>query len=100
MRPILFHHEGEDHLHEHTHAHDHAQHNCAACTAHCDPMQETTALMDYMVKHNTAHANELAALAKKVDELGNHAAAEQIRAAVSEFEKGNLRLAAVLASLR
>lgn len=96
MRPILFHHEGEDHLHEHPHA----QHDCAACTAHCDPMQETAALMDYMVKHNTAHANELAALAKKVDELGNHAAAEQIRAAVSEFEKGNLRLAAVLASLR
>ena len=89
MRPILFHHEGEDHLHEHPHAHDHAQHDCAACTAHCDPMQETAALMDYMVKHNTAHANELAALAKKVDELGNHAAAEQIRAAVSASRLGD-----------
>ena len=39
-------------------------------------------------------------LAKKLGELGNHAASEQVLAAVSEFEKGNLRLSAVLASLK
>ena len=53
-----------------------------------------------MVKHNTAHANELAQLSKKLEELGNGAAAQQVMAAVSEFEKGNLRLATVLASLK
>ena len=72
---------------------------CGTCGG-CDPMTETLALMDYMVKHNTAHAKELETLAKKLDELGNSAAAQQVMAAVSEFEKGNLRLGAVLASLR
>ena len=103
---ICYHHEhshGHDHHHDHEH-HDHHHHHCheggcGSCTA-CDPMQETLALMDYMVKHNTAHANELAQLAKKLEELGNGVAASQVMAAVSEFEKGNLRLSAVLASLK
>ena len=104
---ICYHH---DHTHGHSHDHhDHGHHDhdhhhcheggCGSCTA-CDPMQETLALMDYMVKHNTAHAHELAQLAKKLEELGNGAAATQVMAAVSEFEKGNLRLSAVLASLK
>ena len=37
---------------------------------------------------------------KKLEELGNHTAAEQVLAAVSEFEKGNLRLSTVLAALK
>ena len=57
------------------------------------------ALMKYMVSHNTAHANELADLAKQLDAAGNHMAFEQVMAAVSDFEKGNMRLSAVLASM-
>lgn len=109
---ICYHHD-HTHGHSHDHSHDHHHHDhdhdhghshcheggCGSCTA-CDPMQETLALMDYMVKHNTAHANELAQLAKKLEELGNIVAAQQVMAAVSEFEKGNLRLSAVLASLK
>lgn len=99
-------HDGGDHEHthadgeltEHQHSHDCA-HDCGTCGG-CDPMQETLALMQYMVNHNAAHANELAGLAKKLEELGNHAAAEQVLAAVSEFEKGNLRLSTVLAALK
>ena len=99
-------HDGGDHAHthadgeltEHQHSHDCA-HDCGTCGG-CDPMQETLALMQYMVNHNAAHANELAGLAQKLEELGNRAAAEQVRAAVSEFEKGNLRLATVLAALK
>ena len=98
-------HEGGDHTHTHEGdhgAHDHSHdcaHECSSC-AGCDPMQETLALMQYMVNHNAAHARELAELAKKLGELGNRAASEQVLAAVSEFEKGNLRLSAVLASLK
>ena len=47
-----------------------------------------------------AHARELEGLAKKMGELGNEAASQQVLAAVSEFEKGNVRLSAVLASLK
>ncbi len=109
---ICYHHDHtHGHSHDHSHDHDHHHHDhdhghshcheggCGSCTA-CDPMQETLALMDYMVKHNTAHANELAQLSKKLEELGNASAAQQVMAAVSEFEKGNLRLATVLASLK
>lgn len=102
------HHEGEEHshshdqLHDHGHSHDHdhgCSHSCSSC-AGCDPMQETLALMQYMVNHNAAHARELADLAGKLEQLGNEAAARQVLTAVSEFEKGNLRLATVLASLK
>ena len=97
-----------DHDHPHTHPHNHEQgcgehihcgehHDCASCGA--DPRAELLALMRYMVGHNTQHANELATLARKLDEMGDHTACEQVLQAVSDFEKGNLRLSTVLASL-
>ena len=95
------HEHGHEHCHNHEHNHDH-EHGC--CGGHChhehSPMEELTALMKYMVGHNTAHANELAELARKLEEAGNHVAFEQVMAAVSDFEKGNMRLSAVLASLQ
>ena len=93
-----------DHLHEagaeHTHSHD-CDHDCGTCAAQCEhtPMEELLALMKYMVGHNAAHARELADLAVQLEQAGSHTAYEQVMAAVSDFEKGNLRLSAVLASL-
>lgn len=92
------------HTHEHTHEHTHDEacgHDCHTCTSQCEhtPMEELTALMKYMVGHNAAHAKELADLAVQLDKAGNHTAYEQVMAAVSDFEKGNLRLSAVLSSL-
>ena len=117
-------HDGVTHTHEHTHAHahdhtpphDHAQlhaegtehthrHECAQACAGCQtpcehtPMEELLALMKYMVGHNAAHARELADLAVQLEQAGSHTAYEQVMAAVSDFEKGNLRLTAVLSSL-
>ena len=93
-----------DHLHQEGQAHDHSHDcsgNCAGCADKCEhtPMEELMALMKYMVGHNAAHAKELADLAGKIDETGNHAAYEQVMAAVSDFEKGNMRLSMVLSSL-
>ena len=94
-----------DHLHAHGEAHSHS-HGCAGscqgCSTPCEhtPMEELAALMKYMVSHNAAHARELADLAIQLDKAGNHPAYEQVMAAVSDFEKGNLRLTAVLASLK
>ena len=62
-------------------------------------MDELLALMKYMVSHNAAHAKELADLAIQLQKAGEPAAYEQVMAAVSDFEKGNLRLSAVMASL-
>jgi len=101
-----------DHAHPHTHehlhdaaqAHDHS-HGCAghcgSCGEHCEhtPMEELLALMKYMVGHNASHAKELADLAIQLEKAGSHAAYEQVMAAVSDFEKGNMRLSMVMASL-
>ena len=93
-----------DHLHGEGHTHDH-DHGCAgqchSCGSHCEhnPMDELKALMKYMVGHNASHAKELADLAAKLDQAGNRMAYEQVMAAVSDFEKGNMRLSVVLASL-
>ena len=94
-----------DHLHaegaEHTHSHDCAG-QCGSCQSGCNhtPMEELMALMQYMANHNAAHARELADLAAQLEKVGNHSAYEQVMAAVSDFEKGNLRLTAVLSSLK
>ena len=92
-----------DHLHGegHTHDHSHCAGSCGDCHSHCDhtPQEELVALMKYMVGHNASHARELAERAAKVEKVCGHAAYEQIMAAVSDFEKGNLRLSAVLAAL-
>ena len=91
-----------DHLHGEGHTHDHS-HDCGDCGS-CGgckhtPMEELLALMKYMVGHNAAHAKELADLAVQLDKAGSHAAYEQVMAAVSDFEKGNMRLSVVLQSL-
>ena len=117
-------HDGVAHTHEHTHAHSHDHTHphdhdhlhgeghdhhhshectgtCSGCAGGCEhtPMEELVALMKYMANHNAAHARELADLAIQLEKAGSHAAYEQVMAAVSDFEKGNLRLTAVLASL-
>ena len=86
---------GHTHDHEHDHSHSHA------CSGGCEhtPMEELLALMKYMIGHNAAHTKELADLAVQLDKAGSHVAYEQVMAAVSDFEKGNLRLSTVLASL-
>ena len=118
-------HDGVAHTHEHCHAHEHAHGHphdhehlhgeghthdhshecgsaCSSCCGGCEhtPMEELVALMQYMANHNAAHARELADLASQLEKAGNHAAYEQVMAAVSDFEKGNMRLSVVLASLK
>ena len=76
------HHHDHDHHHEHHHHdHDHCHSDCGSCQSKCEhtPMEELLALMKYMANHNAAY--------------------EQVMAAVSDFEKGNMRLAMVLKSL-
>ena len=96
------HHHDPDHDHPHHHDHDHGcTGSCQGCASQCEhtPMEELMALMKYMVGHNASHAKELADLAGQLEKLGNRMAYEQVMAAVSDFEKGNMRLSMVLASI-
>ena len=97
-------HEHPHHHHDHEHPHDHdhgCTGSCQGCASQCEhtPMEELMALMKYMVGHNASHAKELADLAGQLEKLGNRMAYEQVMAAVSDFEKGNMRLSMVLASI-
>ena len=62
-------------------------------------MDELMALMKYMTGHNAAHAKELADLADKLKDAGNHAAYRKVMDAVACFEQGNGMLAEVLKEL-
>ena len=96
-------HEHHHHHHDHDHSHEHAcSGSCQGCASQCEhtPLEELMALMKYMVGHNASHAKELADLAGQLQKLGNTAAYEQVMAAVSDFEKGNMRLSVVLSSLK
>ena len=99
------HHDHDHHHHDHDHHHHDHDHDCSCgcggCGGGCEhsPMDELVALMKYMVGHNAAHAKELADLAAKLQDAGSRTAYEQVMAAVSDFEKGNMRLSMVLAAL-
>lgn len=99
-------HDGAAHTHDHAHdqSHEHTHDRscgCAGCASQCEhtPMEELVALMKYMVGHNASHAKELADLAIQLQKAGSPSAYEQVMAAVSDFEKGNMRLSVVLSAL-
>ena len=62
-------------------------------------MDQLTALMRYMAKHNADHTRELADLARKVKDAGNEKAYEQAMEAVRFFDQGNEALAKVLVDM-
>lgn len=104
-----------EHGHEEEHCHSHEAQNsagCSGCASGCDShghdhshetpenKDQMTALLDYMLKHNEHHAAELDQMAAKLAAAGKDAAAEQIKKAVDEFQKGNLYLSLALAAVK
>lgn len=75
--------------HAHSHEHD----------SEAEPLDETMALMRFMVRHNDAHAQELAQLADRLRTAGRTGAYRKVMDAVAGFDTANARLAAVLQEL-
>ena len=101
-RDVLAHaHSGSVHshgglTHSHTHGdevHDHLPKENAT------PMEELLAMMNYLVRHNDAHAQEVADLAGELMSAGKNAAYDEIMDAVSDFDMVNAKLAAILSKL-
>lgn len=98
------------HSHEDGHGHTHEHKHDAPCSSDCgsdcnscgehDPKKENIALLTYMLQHNEHHAAELDQMADKLRAAGMDVAAEQIRKAVDEFQKGNLYLSVALATVK
>ena len=97
-------HEGGDreHTHEHDlhdhdhHAHDHDHHS------HEVPgnRDQIEALLDYTVRHNRSHEDELSKLSDKLRGLGCDDAAAKVEEAAGYFDRGNELLEAALKLIR
>ena len=101
-RDVLAHsHSGCTHSHDglthcHTFAdpdHDHLP------SENATPLEELLVMMKYLVKHNDAHAQEVADLAQNLMAAGKDVAYDEIMDAVSDFDMVNAKLAAILSKL-
>ena len=81
--------------HSHSYGEDHVQ----APAENATPLDELLALMTFTVKHNDAHAQELAELAAQLRSTGKIRAYEKIMDAVSNFDMVNAQLDAVVRDL-
>lgn len=77
-----------EHSHPHEHHHEHAEGHAS--------MEETLALLTYMVNHNRHHAEEIHEIAHGIDGV----AADLLHDAVDYFERGNEKLELALAALK
>ena len=62
--------------------------------------REALALLTYMTQHNIQHAMELATMADNIAKMGIPEVAAQMKEAVSDYEKGNMRLSVALSALK
>ncbi len=96
------HHEEDCHAQSggHCHSHEGGEH-CHGCQGGgAAPADKNVALLQYMLDHNAHHAAELDQMADKLMSDGHEKAAEQIRKAVDEFQKGNLYLGLALSLVK
>jgi len=82
--------------HSHAHGADHVHELVENAT----PLDELLALMTFTVKHNDAHAQELAELADQLRSTGKERAYQKIMDAVANFDMVNAQLDAVVKELR
>ena len=99
--PLAHAHCGITHSHGdivHTHSHgDEAHEHTPAENA--TPIEELLTMLKYLVKHNDAHAQEVADLAQELQRAGRDTAYDEIMDAVSDFDMVNAKLAAILEKL-
>ena len=82
----------------HTHSHGDAVHEHTPAE-NATPIDELLTMLKYLVKHNDAHAQEVADLARELQAAGRDTAYDEIMDAVSDFDMVNAKLAAILEKL-
>ena len=81
------------------HSHSYGEGHAHVPSEEVTPLDELLALMTFTVKHNDAHAQELAELADQLRSTGKVRAYEKIMDAVSNFDMVNAQLDAVVRDL-
>jgi hypothetical protein len=80
-------HDGHEHGGGHSHTHEHGQ---------AVSPEKTKALLAYMLTHNREHAQELVQLRTQLEALGKEEAAQLLNDAISDYDRGNEKLEAVI----
>ena len=99
--PLVHSHNGISHSHgglTHCHSHGDESHEHTP-DQNATPVEELLVLMKYLVSHNDAHAQEVADLARELQNAGKAVAYDEIMDAVSDFDMVNAKLAAILEQL-
>ena len=99
--PLAHSHSGITHSHGdivHTHSHGDEAHEHTP-GENATPIDELLTMLKYLVKHNDAHAQEVADLARELQIAGRDTAYDEIMDAVSDFDMVNAKLAAILENL-
>lgn len=100
--PLAHSHSGVAHSHgglTHTHTHGDVLHDHVA-DENATPLEELLVMMQYLVSHNDAHAQEVADLARELMAAGKDVVYDEIMDAVSDFDMVNAKLAAILEQLK
>ena len=82
----------------HSHVHGEEDHQHVA-PENATPLEELLVMMKYLVSHNDAHAQEVADLARSLQDAGKYAVYDEIMDAVSDFDMVNAKLDAILSQL-
>ena len=82
----------------HSHVHGDLDHAHIA-DENATPLEELLVMMKYLVAHNDAHAQEVADLARNLQNAGKYEVYDEIMDAVADFDMVNAKLDAVLSRL-
>ena len=99
--PLAHSHDGITHSHGGlTHSHSHGDEDHVHIPMeNATPLEELLVMMKYLVTHNDAHAQEVADLARELQNAGKAVAYDEIMDAVSDFDMVNAKLDAILSQL-
>ncbi|MDR3315002.1 MAG: hypothetical protein LBS98_00745 [Coriobacteriales bacterium] len=96
-------HTSHPHEHSHAHIHEHShEHPCDNLHTHQHPVgqNETSALLGYLIEHNTQHTDELLTLAGDAQQNGLVEVAKRIEAGATLYRSGTEELVKAHALLR
>ena len=99
--PLAHSHDGVTHSHgglTHSHAHGDYDHSHTPME-NATPLEELLVMMKYLVSHNDAHAQEVADLARNLQDAGKYNVYDEIMDAVADFDMVNAKLDAILSQL-
>ena len=81
------------------HSHSYGEGHVQAPAENTTPLDELLALMTFTVKHNDAHAQELAGLADQLRQAGKDRAYRKLMEAVADFDMANAQLEGIFTDL-